>query len=160
MGADTWVHSDGTWLLKGLSGPCTFAGVTWQEPGLLQVGKPMLQKEGEPQGRDNQSWSATCPQMSCYTALCSDPVLLWVLGPRVSRTWWTGAALLPVTLTPTPADSWTLWDRVRSPLAQGSGTCLVLQGAGGVRPSTLTEKVAEPWRQSGHSSQHLKCSAL
>ena len=22
-----------------------------------------------------------------YTALCSDPVLVWVLGPRVSRTW-------------------------------------------------------------------------
>lgn len=91
----------------------------------------MLQKEGEPQGRDNQSWSATCPQMSCYTALCSDPVLLWVLGPRVSRTWWTGAALLPVTLTPTPADSWTLWGQ--SPVSSGSGIRNLPSAAGSRR---------------------------
>ena len=66
-----------------------------------------------------------------YTALCSDPVLVWVLGPRVSRTWWIGTALLPVTLTPTPADLWTLWGQ--SPVSSGSGIRNLPSAAGSRR---------------------------
>lgn len=100
--------SQGPALLLGWPGQslvcCRWASPCYRKRESLRSGPPVL-----------VSYRPT--DVSSYTALCFDPVLVCVLGPGMSRTQWTGTALLPVTLTPTPIDLQTLWGQ--SPVSSG-----------------------------------------